>query len=303
MNSLLALFANNLLPVFLAAGAGYLLGKRTQVEARTISRIIFYIFLPCLIFNLLVKNQLSSGEVVQMAGFTTLHALFLGIVTWLVARGLKFERRLLVAVLLTSMIPNAGNFGLSVNLFAFGESALAFASLYFVTSGIISNTAGVYIASLGKLNYLQALIGLLKIPTIYAVVLAIAFLQLDWVLPLPLDRTATLLADASIPSMLVLLGLQLGRANWDGKIGGLVVANSMRLLVSPAIALALSLAFGLHGAARQAAILETSMPTAVITTVLATEFDVEPAFVTSVVFASTLLSPLTLTPLLAYLGA
>jgi predicted permease len=43
------------------------------------------------------------------------------------------------------------------------------------------------------------------------------------------------------------------------------------------------------------------MPVAVVTTILALEFDVAPAFVTSVVFASTVLSPLTLTPLIAYL--
>jgi predicted permease len=37
--------------------------------------------------------------------------------------------------------------------------------------------------------------------------------------------------------------------------------------------------------------------------VLATEYNVEPSFVTAAVFTSTLLSPLTLTPLLAFLGA
>jgi hypothetical protein len=41
----------------------------------------------------------------------------------------------------------------------------------------------------------------------------------------------------------------------------------------------------------------------VLTTVVATEFDVEPSFVTAVVFVTTLLSPLTLTPLLYYMGA
>jgi len=45
------------------------------------------------------------------------------------------------------------------------------------------------------------------------------------------------------------------------------------------------------------------MPTAVMMTILATEYNVEPSFVTTVVFTSTLLSPLTITPLLAYLGA
>jgi predicted permease len=61
--------------------------------------------------------------------------------------------------------------------------------------------------------------------------------------------------------------------------------------------------FGLEGAARQAGILQSAMPSAVICTILASEYDVEPRFVNSVVFLSTLVSPLVLTPLLAYLGA
>jgi predicted permease len=45
------------------------------------------------------------------------------------------------------------------------------------------------------------------------------------------------------------------------------------------------------------------MPTAVLTTVVAAEFDLEPEFVTGVVLATTVLSPLTVTPILALLGA
>ena len=41
--------------------------------------------------------------------------------------------------------------------------------------------------------------------------------------------------------------------------------------------------------------------TTVVTTILALEFDVAPAFVTSAVFVTTVLSPFTLTPLTAYL--
>jgi len=51
----------------------------------------------------------------------------------------------------------------------------------------------------------------------------------------------------------------------------------------------------------QAGVLQASMPTAVITTILALEFDVAPNFVTSVVCLSTLLSPVTVTVLIAYL--
>jgi len=48
-------------------------------------------------------------------------------------------------------------------------------------------------------------------------------------------------------------------------------------------------------------VLEASMPTAVITTILAVEYDLDPIFVTGIVVVTTLLSPLTLTPLIAYL--
>ena len=58
---------------------------------------------------------------------------------------------------------------------------------------------------------------------------------------------------------------------------------------------------GLRGAAFQAGVLQTSMPTAVMTTILALEFDALPQFVTSVVCVATLLSPLTVTLLIAYL--
>jgi predicted permease len=77
----------------------------------------------------------------------------------------------------------------------------------------------------------------------------------------------------------------------------------MRLVGGAVVGLALVGIMGLTGTARQAGVLQSAMPSAVITIVLATEYDVEPAFVTSVVISTTLLSPLTLTPLLAYLGA
>jgi hypothetical protein len=103
--------------------------------------------------------------------------------------------------------------------------------------------------------------------------------------------------------MLVLLGLQLQTAVWSNHSLPMTLAGGMRLLVSPLLAFLLIPLFGLVGPARQALILEAAMPTAVLTTVLATEFNAEPSFVSATVLVTTLLTPLTLTPLLALLGA
>jgi len=80
------------------------------------------------------------------------------------------------------------------------------------------------------------------------------------------------------------------------------VAVVLSLIAAPVVALGLTSVLGLSGAARQAGVILASMPVAVVTTILALEFEIAPAFVTSAVFVSTLLSPLTLTPLIAYLG-
>lgn len=302
MSSLLSLFADNLLPIFLAAGIGVLISRFLNTNPRPLSQVIFYVFSPCLVFNLITHSQLSDGDILHMMLFAGLMCVLIGTLTWLAGHFFRLERRMMAAVLLTSIFMNAGNFGLSLNNFAFGETTLSYASLYFVTTSVLTYTIGIIIASMGTATLKQAVINLFKIPAIYALVMAFIFLRTGWDLPVPLDRTTSLLGDASIPSMLILLGMQLKSVKLKGSLVPLALTNVMRLLVAPALALLLSLAFGFQGPAQQAAVLESAMPAAVITTVLATEYDVEPSYVTAAVFSTTLLSALTLTPILAFLG-
>ena len=138
MIDLLTLFANNILPIFLAAGSGYLLSKYLKVIPRTISQVGFYIFSPCLVFMLLTNSQLSGSAILQMSAFTVVSMLAVGMLAWLLGRLLRLERRMLVAVIMGAMFGNSGNFGLSMNMFAFGETALAHASVYFVTSAMLT---------------------------------------------------------------------------------------------------------------------------------------------------------------------
>jgi malate permease and related proteins len=303
LNNLALLFSNNILPIFLAAGTGYLAARYMQVNARSISKIAFFIFSPCLIFTLITSSQLGNIEVVRMAGFATLNILIIGGFTWLIGRLIRLERRILIALLLSTMFVNAGNYGLSLNLFAFGETALAHASIYFVVSAILMYTLGVVIASLGEFSLKDALVGLLKIPVVYAVILGLLFTSFEWQLPMPLERSVNILGEAAIPVLMVLMGIQIARSRWNSQKFALAVSNSIRLIAAPIVAILLSIPFGLVGVARQAGILEASMPTAIISIILASEYDIEPEFVTMAVVTTTLLSPFSLTPLLAYLGA
>jgi predicted permease len=76
----------------------------------------------------------------------------------------------------------------------------------------------------------------------------------------------------------------------------------LRLLVAPMLGLLLAGLFGINGFARQGSVTEAAMPSMVSSTVLATEYQLDSRLVTAIIFISTLLSPLTLTPLLVFLG-
>ncbi len=83
--------------------------------------------------------------------------------------------------------------------------------------------------------------------------------------------------------------------------GLVALASTLVLVASPIIGFLLASALGLTGVTRQAVLVQSAMPSAVITTIVALEFDVAPAFVAAVVVVTTLASPLTLSLLIALL--
>src|SRR3970040_1075996 len=160
-------FANNILPIILLSGAGFALGKMLQIEPRSLGRVAFYIFSPILIFDLLIQNQLKLTEAAIVVAFALCFILAVGVLTLLMGTLLKLERPALVSILITTMFANTGNYGLPLVSFAFGEEALSYAGIYFVTTTLLFYTLGVFLASLGHMSFKEAILGLLRIPTMY----------------------------------------------------------------------------------------------------------------------------------------
>jgi predicted permease len=301
-NALLDTFANNLLPILVLSAAGFFLGKTLAIDSRALGRVVFYVFSPILVFNLLLHVELRPEEIFGTMAYSFLVSAASGLLAFGVGRLMKLERPVLMALILTVAFANTGNFGLPVVSFAFGAQALAYASLYFVTTSILFNTAGVLIASLGHMDLKTAVLGLFKVPSVYGVILAALLNRFDIALPLPLARTIDLAAGGSIPLMIVLLGIELSRVVWSHSAKPIAMSVGLRLLVGPLIGLLLAIPFGLQGEARLGSVTQTAMPAAVTNTVLATEYGLDSSLVTAMVFLGTVLSPLTLTPLLVLLG-
>jgi predicted permease len=99
--------------------------------------------------------------------------------------------------------------------------------------------------------------------------------------------------------MLLLLGIQLSQTTLTGAQTVVWRSLLIRLGLSPVVALALCLWIGIGGVERQAMVLQAAMPTAVVTTVLSTEFAAAPRLVAAAVLASTLVSLVTVSLLLA----
>ncbi len=299
---LLNVFVNNLLPILLLSGAGFALGKALKLDSRPLGRVIFYILSPVLVFNLLTSSKLAVESIILMMGYSTSVMLIVAGIAFVLGKLFHLERSSLTAVVLTSMFANNGNYGLPLIAFAFGQEALAYASIYFVTNSLLLYTVGVMIASLGHLPLKEALLGLLKVPAIYAIILAVIFIRTGWILPAPIQKTVELTAGGAVPAMLILLGLELQKVEWTNNLRALSIPVVCRLLIGPFIGWTLAALFGLNGNARKDGIIDAGISSAVMTTVLANEFKLDSSLVTAIVFVSTILSPLTLTPLIYLLG-
>jgi malate permease and related proteins len=295
-------FANNILPIILLSGAGFALGKLLHIDPRSLGRVVFYVFSPVLIFNLLVQNELKITEAAIVIAFVLCFIFVIGVLTLILGYFLRLERPALVSILITTMFANTGNYGLPLVSFAFGEQALSYAAIYFITTTLLFYTFGVFLASLGHMTFKEAIFALFRIPMIYAVLLAILINIWNIEIPVPVSRTVELAANGTIPLMLILLGVQLTHVELSENRRAMQLSVSLRLVIAPLVALLFAALFGLQGLPRQATVTQASMPSIVSSTVLATEYNLDSKLVTAVVFISTLLSPLTLTPLLVFLG-
>src|SRR5580658_3406418 len=301
MGLLVSILVSDILPILAIAGAGFLLARYAGTDVKTLARSVFYSLLPCLAFRLLVTSTASGPNVGRLIALAVLIMLTMGLLGYIAAKVLRLDGKALRAFLMVVMFSNGGNYGLPVVKFAFGSEALTYATIFFLAGSVTTYVAGSFFADSHRGKIAGALEKVWKMPSLYGVALALVVLAVGRPVPEAIMRPIDLLSDAALPVMILVLGMQLERAVWPARPGLVMLAVGISLVVAPLVALGLTSVFGISGPARQAAVILSSMPVAVVTTILALEFDLAPEFVTSAVFISTIASPLTLTPLIAYL--
>jgi len=277
-------------PVFLTALIGFIYARLAKPDLQPITRVTLYVLIPALVFTSMVETDLSGREIWQIAAFSGLLTGTLWLVGLLVVRVLQMPQERASAVLLASVFMNTANYGLPVVLYALGEAGFARAVVFVITQSFLVNSLGVYLAAAGRLDPRQALLAVVKLPTLHAAALALVVRWLPITLPQTVLAPLSALGRAGITIMLLVLGMQLARVRLVGVLTDIAVASVVRLVVSPALGLALVNLLGMGPVAGKAMILEAAMPTAVITILLALEFGAAPAVVSSAVLVTTLFS-------------
>ncbi|MBX3050245.1 MAG: AEC family transporter [Caldilineaceae bacterium] len=294
---LAAIFLNVVTPVFALVLIGALAGRWLDLETRTLTRFAYFLLTPAFVFNIIGKADISAALALRMIGFIAVVEIGLALLGFVVARLLRRPRKLVGAYVLIAVFGNVGNFGLPLIEFRLGPDALIPATVYFVSVSMIAFTIGVAAATGSQGSKLNALFSVLKTPAIIALPFALLFNATGGP-PLFLERIAGLLGSAMVPTMLVTLGVQLAQMKNFHFSADMFIASGVRLLGGPLLALLLVIPFGLTGLERGAGILQASMPSAVLASIIALEHDLLPDFVTPTVLLSTLLSLVTLTGLM-----
>lgn len=296
---LAGIFLNVITPVFALVVIGYFTGPRLNLEAKTLSRFAYFVLVPAFIYNVISTASVRAALAFQMVTYILIVHIGCAALGFLVGWLLRRPAKMTAAYVLIAVFGNVGNFGLPIIEFRLGREALVAATIYFLAIAIIAFIIGVLAANWTSGGSMRAVLEVFKTPALLAAVPAFFVNWSNIETPLFLSRIITLLAGAMIPTMLVVLGVQLAdvgrlKFGWD-----VFIASSVRLVGGPILALALAVPFGLTGIERGAGIFQASMPAAVLASIIAIEYNLLPEFVTTTVLFSTLASVVTLTLVLA----
>lgn len=269
--SLVTVLATAVLPVLSVTVVGYLLGAVWDLEVDSLNTVTLQVLLPALAFHSLATSTLGGAETGRVAFGVVLFVVVMIGISRVTGRLLGTAQPYLSALVLVAAFPNSGNFGIPLAEFAFGATGRTTAVLFVTVQNVLVYTAGAYIASRGYGDSgWDAVTSVVKLPLVYAAGAALLLRGLGFVPPVDsvAMRTVGLAGDASIPLMLLILGIQL--ADVDGGAATRVLPPSLlRLGIAPVVGLGVVALVGIHDpTVARVFVLECATPAAILPLVL-----------------------------------
>ncbi len=289
--STVVLLLDVVLPVFAIVLIGAVVGRVFSLQVQPINKLSLYAVVPALAFRAMAGIEFAE---LNVGGLILAFGLFLvamAIVGWVLGwRMGTMERRSFIGSI---MLGNAANLNLPVALFAFGQAGLDRALILYVATALMMYGLGpaLFGQAMKPARILRVVAGF---PVLWATLAGLLVNASGVTLPMAASRAVNLLADAAIPLMLLILGIQLVRAGRWQPSGQTWLAISLKLIVAPLVALGIGSLLGLTGYDLAAVVLLGAMPTAVNTVMLAIEFEGDSQQLGETVAISTAAAVLTL---------
>ena len=280
-------------PVFFVIGIGYYLGKKNpDINTDFITTFAGNVGTPAMIFytitttgvTLSVFTEYFIYALVIIGGFSIVGVLFLLLL-----------KKDFISELPPLILPNTGNMGIPICLFAYGTAGLGVASAIASVVILLHFTLGVLLAK--KSFSLEILI---KNMPIYGIIVSVIFLYFEWDVPGYLENTTFLLTYATIFLVLMSLGIALSRlkvVSWTHAS----ILGAVRVILGPLIGFGLIKYLNLDGFAAGVLLIQSCMPSAVLTYLVGSMYSEKKVVdsVASVIVTSTIMSFITI-PIVVY---
>jgi predicted permease len=271
--------ANVLAPVVATASIGFVWQKtRSDFDRGFVGMLALNVAAPCLILSAFARPELELAAVGQVVLAASLMVALVALVVLPLLRWLGLAYSDFLQPLL---FPNTGNLGLPLVFFALGDAGLVFALIFSNAIMAFHALIGVPVTS-GQFSLKQ----LARNSMFVTFLGALALKALGWQLPVAVLNFCQMIGALVVPLMLMALGSSL--ASFKPAGGGLILGlSALRVglgsLVGFAIAEALALPDPLYGAF----VIQSGMPVAVLSYMMAAQHKRRPVEVAAMVLTST----------------
>ena len=262
-----------------------------KLDQSTLSQLSVYVLAPALVIHSLYQTEVSGENVLLLLlAYALISVILYGLVFFLsfCFNLSRDDRRSLFAVILC---PNNGNMGLPIVAFALGEGGLERAIIYMIGSSIF--LFGILPGMLKSEGLLVGLNMTWKLPLFWSIFIGFGLHISQVQLPFNIGTSIEWLGMAAIPMALIILGMQLRQSKLSFSLPELGF-SLIKLAIAPCIAYGVAVVLGLTGLDLQVLVLQTSMPTAINTLIIAKEFGGNLNIVARTIIISTLLSFITI---------
>ena len=282
-------------PVFFVVGIGYYLGKKNpKLDTTFITNFGANIGSPAIIFYSVATTGLTFALFKSYFFYYFIAIVCFSLIGIFFLFALKKD---IIMELPPFILPNTGNMGLPICLFAYGSQGLGVAGAISSIIILFHFTLGVFLAS-KKFN----LNVIIKSPPFYAVLISIVFLYFNLPVPNFIINTTQLLTYATIFLILMSLGIALTRLKVFS-FNEALISSVARVLIGPIIGFYLIKFFNLSGYAAGVFLIQCAMPSAVLTYLVGSIYSPKKIVdnIASMIVISTIMSFVTV-PVVVYLA-